>query len=159
MPYQYLYEDIDNWEITNDRDEPIALLQDFKVVLHSSDRITGVHNYRNLNLGWKRFKEILAKLDKQPNQNIIHQYIESVNENIKRDELTKKLKSKIGIKLTKPLLNNSTDKQEFILTVLGGGVPFAFWIKCKPSRSRKLEKIDCYLTLDYLNNNLQNLIE
>ncbi|WP_166481859.1 hypothetical protein, partial [Scytonema sp. UIC 10036] len=157
LPYQHLYENIDDWNITDDINEPVALLQDFKVILHSIDRITGQNNYKNLREGWTMFKDILAR---QPIQEIIYESIETVrkNKNIDWKDLTKKLKKKIGIKFTKPIDSN-TEKENFVLTVLRGGIPFAFWIKCQPSRSRKLEQIDCYLTLAHLENNLQRLVE
>ncbi|OKH30595.1 hypothetical protein NIES2101_42270 [Calothrix sp. HK-06] len=158
FPYQLLYTDVDNWHIINDAKQSVPILRDFDIVIHASDRITGVYNFRYLKDGWKNLVEVLSL---EPNSDIIQQNIETVNRTDKLEwhQIENNLKDKIGMKLAKPLLDNKSEQEKFIQAILNGGVPFAFWLKCKPSRNRKLEQIDCYLTSECLNNNLQQLIK
>ncbi|BAZ13841.1 hypothetical protein NIES4071_56810 [Calothrix sp. NIES-4071] len=158
LPYQLLYTDVSDWCYTNDNKQSVPIIEDFHVVVHATDRITGLYNFKYLVGGWNNLMNILSS--KEPSLNI-QENIKTVNrtDNLKWQQLGKELKNKIGIKLTKPLLNFETEQQEFIKAIFNGGVPFAFWLKCKPSRNRKLELIDCYLTSECLNNNLEKLIK
>ncbi len=158
LPYQILYTDVDNWHIVNDAKQSVPILRDFDIVIHASDRITGNYNFRYLKDGWNNLENVLSS---KPNSDIIQQNIETVNRTDKLEwqQIENNLKDKIGMKLAKPLLDSKSEQEKFIQAILNGGVPFAFWLKCKPSRNRKLEHIDCYLTSECLNNNLQQLIK
>lgn len=158
LPYQLIYTDVTNFYIKDDFNDDIAILKDFKIIVHSSDRITGEMNLKYLNEGWVN---LLRIIENKPHPDIIQEKIETISRTNKFnwDNIEIKLKDKIGLKLTKPLSDSQTERQAFIKTILKGGVPFAFWIKCNPSRYRNLKQIDCYLTSEYLENNLQNLIQ
>ncbi len=159
LPYNYLYENIDNtWCITNDFKESVPILEKFPVVLHSTERLKGL-SLKTLKEGWQK---LISLLDETPNPDEIHKRIETVRQTHKLDwkKLEKKLlKDKIGIKLTKPLETSSREPENFIKAIINGGVPIAFWTRCRSSTKRKLEQIDCYLTVECLENNFKILIE
>jgi Effector-associated domain 1/vWA-MoxR associated protein C-terminal domain len=158
LPNSLLYTDVDNWHILNDYKKPMPILRKFDIVVHASERIAGRNNFRFLTDGWKTLKDFLSS---EPTQDVILKKIETVNQidEVNWDKIEKKLKDKICMKLNKPLLESETEQEKFIHVVLSEGVPFVFWLKRQPSANVDLEQINCYLTLEDLNNNLNKLIQ
>ncbi|MEC4819856.1 MAG: hypothetical protein SAK29_42295, partial [Scytonema sp. PMC 1069.18] len=75
------------------------------------------------------------------------------------NKLAEDLKKKIGLKLTSPLSKQSKEQENFFTTLLRGGVPIAFWTRYQTPSHLTIERINCYLTVECLNNNLKKLVE
>lgn len=156
LPYQLLYLNVDNWQILDALDENFVLLLDeYKVIIHATDRAKPGKVFSHLHDGWGRLENILKK----ESNTDIYNYIEISDNKSNWKVISDNLKQKIGIKLIEPLLKEKIDNFDFIKAILKGGVPLAFWVKCEPCGNIDLGKIDSYLTVEYLEKNLDKLIK
>ncbi len=160
LPYKYLSQNIDHmWQIKHEVYERAPVVIEYNLIVHPLERMMGINSFKNLKNGWKTLRDTL---DKNPSQDILMKEIQPISQIDSRNwkKLADDLKKKIGLKLNSPLSNDSKDQDIFFKTILGGGVPIAFWTRYETPPCLKLEEqIDCYLTVDCLNNNLQKLIE
>jgi Effector-associated domain 1/vWA-MoxR associated protein C-terminal domain/vWA-MoxR associated protein middle region (VMAP-M) 1 len=160
LPYKYMGDNIDDkWRIQNDFEEYVPIVtENVYMIIHPLERITGALIYRSFRQGWTRLMETL---NTSVSSNCILTQLEKIQSIDSRNyqKISNSLKNKIGLKLTAPLSENSREQEIFWRTILGGGVPIAFWTRCETPEHLSLEEIDCHLTIESLKNDLQKLIE
>jgi len=132
LPYEYLTEKIDLWEIEPLKDVSKPIGSQYDIILRSSDRMENHNLLSKLKQSWERL-ESLRKRERIPKKQWLECFlhIEGIDFYWEQD-----ISKKIGVKLTCGLPEDGTKKATLISEVLLTNLPVAIW-----SRSGSISEI------------------
>jgi hypothetical protein len=158
LPFKYISKNIDNdWRIQFDNlPDKLPIITHYPLILHFTDRFSG-HSLLHLKKGWKRLIEVVNENCKQKSLLEKFETIPTLNQN--KENLIRSLQDKIGLKLSSPLSKDKKGQEIFRAILMRGGTPIVFWTRHSTPSDLTIEQINCYLTVECLNNKLQKLVE
>jgi hypothetical protein len=128
LPFNYLCEPIDRWEINDDFNNPVSIGSKYRLVVRSYDRVIkpGLKNAFAEAWSWRK-----DWLQKNPDPTDLNARICHLTEIdcVRMGTFRGSLKEKIGVKITCPLPESETDRLKFLQAMLESGVPMGTWTR------------------------------